>query len=252
MVCYLNFILKLPKFLTYKSFGERAVLVEWEAVIDEEILSDIVHFKNKIHPEFKELEECVIGYNSLTLIFKSAIFDFNAIRNKLERIYSLNNDCLEPRSVVWKIPVCYDTSYGLDIEEVSLTTKLSIEEIIKRHTEPQYLVYFIGFLPGFLYLGGLDTSIHINRKVTPRLKIPSGSVAIGGSQTGVYPMESPGGWNIIGRTPVPFFSAKEEVSCFASSGDRVQFYAITKEEFTLLENRVKVGEFEIESLIAND
>lgn len=132
-----------------------------------------------------------------------------------------------------EIPVCYGGAYGPDLETVAAHAGLLPEEVIRRHTAPEYRVYMLGFLPGFAYLGGLDETIACPRLQTPRTRIPAGSVGIAGSQTGIYPLVSPGGWQLIGRTPETLFSltAQGESRFLLSPGDRVRFFAVPPETF---------------------
>jgi KipI family sensor histidine kinase inhibitor len=135
------------------------------------------------------------------------------------------------------IPVCYDTSFGLDLKEVSGQTGLSAEEIIKIHTASLYRVFMLGFTPGFPYLGETDARISCSRKETPRQIVPEGSVGLAGRQTGIYPVASPGGWQIIGRTPLKIFNPGSENIFMIWPGDRVLFKSIDLKEFeTLLKN----------------
>ncbi len=131
-----------------------------------------------------------------------------------------------------RIPVCYGGEYGPDLPFVAQHAGLSEEEIVRRHSEREYLVYMLGFLPGFAYLGGMDGRIACPRLTAPRTHIPAGSVGIAGQQTGIYPIASPGGWQLIGRTPEPLFSLKEKDASFLlSAGDTVCFFPITPEEY---------------------
>ena len=164
--------------------------------------------------------------NSLLLNYDDE-FNFEEQLIFLKEIYKSKINRNTNTSKLWKVPVCYDASYGIDLNIISLEKNISPNEIIKRHSQTIYTVYFIGFLPGFLYLGGLDSSISFPRKETPRLKIEKGAVGIGGIQTGVYPNESPGGWNIIGNSPINFFDVHKSPPCFAKAGDKIQFYPIT-------------------------
>jgi inhibitor of KinA len=130
-----------------------------------------------------------------------------------------------------EIPVCYDISFGTDLPAIAQQKQISIEEIIQIHTSVQYHVYMIGFLPGFAYMGIVDERIAIPRLVQPRTNVAAGSVGIAGNQTGVYPLESPGGWNIIGRTPLTMFDANKESPCLLQPGNTIQFVSVTKEAF---------------------
>ncbi|ULC58474.1 5-oxoprolinase subunit PxpB [Flaviramulus sp. BrNp1-15] len=239
--------------LTYKPYGERAILVEWTQVIDGDILKDIINFKQKIkNSHIKSLVELKSAYNSLLIIYNKCVNDFEAETTIIDKIYSKEIDFYKTDSLLWRIPVCYHDEFGLDMELISKGKKLSKEDIIKLHTQAIYTVYFIGFLPGFLYLGGLDKTLHVSRKSTPRLQIEKGAVAIGGNQTGVYPNASPGGWNIIGNSPINFFDASKDQPCFAKSGDRIQFYPISLKEHHDIKTLVDAKVYQIESEVIDD
>jgi inhibitor of KinA len=138
------------------------------------------------------------------------------------------------RQRLTEIPVCYDAEFGLDLDRVAEHTKLSEREIIDLHSTREYRVACIGFVPGFTFLAGLPKNLTTPRRDVPRKEIPAGSVGIGGAQTGIYPLRSPGGWNLIGRTPLKLFDATKEPPTLLCPGDRVRFRAITREEFESL------------------
>lgn len=130
-----------------------------------------------------------------------------------------------------EIPVCYGGEYGPELEEIARRASMSIEQAIALHSEAEYRVHAIGFVPGFGYLGGLPRKLHTPRRPTPRASVPAGSVGIGGSQSGIYPFATPGGWNLIGRTPVRMFDSARPEPAVLHAGDRVRFRAISPEEF---------------------
>jgi inhibitor of KinA len=234
--------------ITYKPFGERAILVEWPAKIDETILKDIVRFKTAIQKNNIEvIIDLKSAYNSLLIVYNTVCRNFENEVNALNIIYKSGDLNYDSLSKLWKIPVCYDETFGIDLEVVSEENNLSKTDIIERHSQAIYTVYFIGFLPGFLYLGGLDESLHIPRKSTPRLKIEKGAVAIGGNQTGVYPNESPGGWNIIGNSPISFFNPKSKTPCFAKAGDKISFIPIALAEYNDIKILSEADVYQIES-----
>jgi inhibitor of KinA len=238
---------------TYKPFGAKAILIEWKAIIEEAILKDILDFKDKINSQKSESYlDYSIGYNSLTIIFKDIILDYNEEVEKLKLIYTLNSTIKTVQNFLWEIPVCYDLEFGIDLEEMSQSLNLEVSEIIKIHSESIYTVFFIGFLPGFLYLGGLNSQLFFDRKPNPRLNVEVGSVGIGGEQTGVYPVNSAGGWNIIGRTPINFFDLEASNPCFAKSGDKIKFSAITKTAFLELETLVSKKSYQLFKTVIND
>ena len=130
-----------------------------------------------------------------------------------------------------EVPVCYDAEFGVDLDRVAEHTKLSKREIMDLHSTREYRVACIGFVPGFTFLAGLPKSLATPRRDVPRKEIPAGSVGIGGAQTGIYPLRSPGGWNLIGRTPLKLFEPTKKPPTLLCPGDRVRFRAITREEF---------------------
>jgi len=136
---------------------------------------------------------------------------------------------IKPRTI--EIPVCYESIFAPDLEAVANHCGLSPNELIARHSKARYQVRCVGFTPGFPYLGGLPKELAMPRRPTPRTRVPAGSVAIGGSQTGIYSLSSPGGWNLIGRTPLHLFNPQRELPALLRIGDRVRFRAISAEQF---------------------
>lgn len=130
-----------------------------------------------------------------------------------------------------RIPVCYGGEFGPDLASVASYHQINVEEVIKQHCAPKYLVYMLGFAPGFPFLGGLPEGLATPRRESPRLKIAAGSVGIAGKQTGVYPLQSPGGWQIIGRTPIDLFTPDRESPTLLHAGDTIQFESITKDVY---------------------
>lgn len=239
--------------LTYKPYGEHSILIEWPSKIDETILKDIVRFKEAIGKKNIEvIVELRHAYNSLLVIYDTVCRNFEKEVLSLKKIYKSLNNKHDILSKLWKIPVCYDESFGIDLRHMSEEKNLPINEIIDKHSQAIYTVYFIGFLPGFLYLGGLDEHLYMPRKSTPRLKIEKGAVAIGGTQTGIYPSESPGGWNIIGNTPVSFFDPTKESPCFANAGDRIKFVPVSLKTYEDIKVLADADVYELESEVIHD
>ena len=237
---------------TYKPYGDSAILIDWHAEISISISNDILEFHKKIKDlKDKNIVEVIIGYSSLTIIFKKRITEYFKEVKSLKEVYNLKDISFKRTPFIWQIPVCYDVDFGKDLQEMSNITKLEISEIITLHSEKLYRVYFIGFLPGFCYLGGLNERLFLERKPNPRLHVAKGSVAIGGKQTGIYPAESAGGWNIIGKTPVDFFNVCLEHPCFVKAGDFIKFITVGKEEFFQIEKEVKDTSYEISKVLYN-
>lgn len=163
---------------------------------------------------------------------------FEKLRATLESVSArlVDSEPVSPMRTV-DIPVCYGGEYGPDLEHVARHTTLSVAEVTKAHEDADYLVHAIGFAPGFPYLGGLPQGLATPRRATPRPQVPAGAVGIGGAQTGVYPLATPGGWNLIGRTPLRLFDATRSEPALLRSGDRVKFRAITSREFVEIESR---------------
>ncbi|MDR3673569.1 MAG: 5-oxoprolinase subunit PxpB [Holophaga sp.] len=160
---------------------------------------------------------------------------YQALRDELVRLWRSAGAAAPaaPRQV--EIPVCYGLEYGPDLEAVADHCKLPAEAIVARHAGAEYRVYMLGFAPGFPYLGGLDPAIAAPRRETPRLKVPAGSVGIAGMQTGIYPLESPGGWQIIGRTPRRLFQPDREEPCLLRPGDRLRFVPVDREAYLAMD-----------------
>ncbi|OWY29590.1 5-oxoprolinase subunit PxpB [Herbaspirillum robiniae] len=169
-----------------------------------------------------EVGEVVPGMNNLTLITRRPVVDLDALARRIDQVWpKLSGAASEGRTV--EIPVVYGGAGGPDLDAVARHTKLSTDEVIRRHSAGEYVVYFIGFMPGFAYMGGLAPELATPRHTTPRMAIPAGSVGIGGEQTGIYPMASPGGWQLLGRTALPLFDPAQEPPTLLRPGDRVRF-----------------------------
>lgn len=176
------------------------------------------------------LIEIIPSYNSIFITYDIFKYDYEEIKQKLQDSIDLTKTDNEEEKIV-QIDVYYGTEVALDLESMSEKTSLSIEEIIKIHSNKLYDVYAIGFLPGFAYLASVDEKIAMPRLSSPRKVIPKGSVAIADTQTAVYPQNSPGGWNIIGRTTMELFDKKLDTLSPLSVGNKVKFNPISKEEF---------------------
>lgn len=238
--------------LDYKHYGERSILIEWPLIIDKKVLFDLLSFKSRIlDNNIESIVNINSAYSSLLVFYKNILYDFNEEVRILKSVYNQNKITTQLIFKKWKIPVCYDDKFGIDLELISSSKNISKTSIINHHAKVNYTVYFIGFLPGFLYLGGLEKELHFPRKETPRLKIEKGAVAIGGNQTGIYPNESPGGWNIIGNTPISFFNKTSENPCFAKPGDQIKFIPVSLGEYNKIKSLVEAGVYQMESEVVN-
>ena len=234
--------------LSIKPFGEKAVLVEWPNEIQETILQDILRFVDSFSKKYPTEWELVPAYNSITMVWSSSsAMDFDMAKATIMENHQSEQEQDNPKArFLWKLPVCYDVEFGIDIIETSKFLNLSMDELVAQHTSNEYLVYGIGFLPGFMYLGGLPDSLQLPRRKEPRLHVNKGSVGLAGRQTGIYPQDSPGGWNIIGNCPIPIFNANNENPCFVNVGDKIQFQSISKAEYDLRKIEREIGIYNIE------
>jgi inhibitor of KinA len=176
--------------------------------------------------------------------YASLLIDFDVLRLSHERLAAHVRQLIEadtgvehPRSRTVEIPVCYDAEFGTDLGDVAAHNKIAIDEVIRLHTSATYLVYFLGFSPGFAYMGGLPETLRTPRLATPRTRVAAGSVGIAGEQTGVYPIDSPGGWRLIGRTPELMFNASADQPTRLQPGDLVRFTEISRATFEQLSSQ---------------
>lgn len=231
-----------------KPMGDRAILIDFEPEIDEKSLEKLLNIKKIIENELlKEDIEVINTYHSLLIVYNYTIENIYDKVLALKGLISKANIGKKINSKIHYLPVCYEEEFGLDLELISRAKNLKISDIIELHTAPVYTVYFIGFLPGFLYLGGLDEKLQISRRSSPRMKVEKGAVGIGENQTGIYPKSSPGGWQIIGNSPVSFFDKNSNPPCVILPGDKVKFYAITKFQYWQISEEIKSGNFQLKT-----
>jgi len=217
--------------------GDAAVTVEFGNEISPEIGAMVRTFrKNAENSRIKGIIELIPTFRSVTVCYDPTIIKYAKLVKKLTALEPKGDIDAESGGRIFVIPVCYDGEYGADLDSVSQLTGLDREEIIKRHTAPDYQIYMLGFLPGFPYLGGLDKSIACPRLDSPRKEIPVGAVGIGGEQTGIYPLVSPGGWRLIGRTPVKVYDPNRAEPVLYAAGDYIRFKRIDEAEFTRIAN----------------
>lgn len=236
--------------LKYSRFNERSILIEWPSIIDKNVLESIINFKQQLKNKYsKQKVEVINTYNSILISYSFTIDNFNDEILTLKACFDATIVVENQPKRLWTIPVCYDPDFGPDLEDYAKAKQLSISEVIAQHASAIYTVYFIGFLPGFLYLGGLPKSLALDRKATPSLDIKKGAVAIGGQQTGIYPQNSPGGWHVIGNTPVPLFLPNEHPPSVFKAGDQLKFESISPEEYEQLSLAIKTSAYNLKSTI---
>jgi inhibitor of KinA len=229
--------------LHFGALGDRAVMITLGDSIDEathaRVRAACARIAQLAHPAITELvpayASVAVHYDPLQVLGvmdgrspHEAIVD--TLRGPLTDLRPARADA----AVTHEIPVCYGGELGPDLDDVARQHSLTSDEVIARHAERDYLVYMVGFVPGFAYLGGLAPELATPRRSEPRTRVPAGTVGIGGSQTGVYPMVSPGGWNLIGQTPARMFDPAREPATLLAMGDRVRFRSIDRQTFDTL------------------
>lgn len=229
-------------------FGERAILINWEPIIDEKLLDFIILTKKHIQKnKVKSIVEITNTYSSLLIKYTDSI---NNIYDEISTLKTLISEVevgFSSSKKIFHLPICYEHEFGLDLKEISATNQLEISEIIRLHSSKIYTLFFIGFLPGFLYLGGLDKSLFFPRKKSPRKRVEKGAVGIAGNQTGIYPQSSPGGWQIIGNCPLEMFEVRKKRPSIFSPGDKIKFHPVCREEHKNILHQVKTGKYQIKT-----
>jgi inhibitor of KinA len=217
----------------YRIMGDRALLVELgdgiSPLVNKKVRELFLCLKNN---RVEGVVETVPGYRSLLIVYDPLKITLSALKERLNKLHTTINRSEIPKPRTLEIPVVYGGEYGPDLDWVAEFHRVPPEEIIRLHTGTTYRVYMIGFTPGFAYMGQLPEAIITPRRETPRTAVPRGSVGIAQSQTGVYPVESPGGWQIIGRTTLRLFDPEKWPPTPLEMGDLVKFLSIKEEEMT--------------------
>ncbi|MGM0752151.1 MAG: 5-oxoprolinase subunit PxpB [Bacillota bacterium] len=231
-----------------RPLGDHAIVIQLGKSIQQEthemVKAVTTFFENRTIDWLVELipafTTVTLYYDPIKIIESHKPFQntlpYTIVCSEIEQMLSKLTTLEQSDARIVDIPVCYGGEFGPDLEEVANHNHMSTEEVIEKHTNGDYLVYMIGFAPGFPYIGGMSPEIATPRRESPRLKIPAGSVGIAGEQTGVYPIETPGGWQLIGRTPLKLFKPNDDDSpSLLKAGDRIRFTPISLEEYKALE-----------------
>lgn len=217
----------------YYPLGDSAIVMELGQSISESIRRHIVAIGSFLDEySFEGFIEYVPAFTSVTVFYDPLVTDYETVQALfVEMLAEIAGEVDDVESVIVDIPVLYGGPQGPDLSFVAAHTGLSEVEVVTLHSAAEYIVYMIGFAPGFPYLGGLNEKIASPRKEIPAIKIPAGSIGIAGIQTGIYPIETPGGWQIIGQTPLKLFDAERNPPALIKAGNRLRFVAITEDEF---------------------
>ena len=218
--------------MTISPAGDSALWVEFGNEISLSLNSRVHGLAGSLREKpLRGVVDMVPAYASLLVCYDPMVISGKKLSTALASRAKKDPGTGPGQGRVVGIPVCYGGDFAPDMDAVCAHTGFSREEVIARHTSPLYRIYMLGFLPGFPYLGGLDPALETPRLETPRTKIPAGSVGIGGAQTGIYPLESPGGWRIIGRTPLKPYDPDRAEPFLYRAGDSIRFYPVNRDEY---------------------
>ncbi|MCE5038216.1 5-oxoprolinase subunit PxpB [Staphylococcus auricularis] len=231
--------------MDFQVINEETIMIYFEDEIDPKTYDKVQLLVNYIHKQQHEaIVETVASYRAVMLIIDMAVSTPQTVLESLDITEAQLENMAEEKTSkrVIHLPVLYGDEYGPDIEAVAEHNQLSTDEVIRLHTENQYLIYMLGFMPGFPFLGGLDERLHTPRRSEPRTKLEAGSVGIANNQTGLYPSASPGGWQIIGRTPVKVLNMDQDPMVIYQPGDYIKFYEIDQETYDEIVSAQQNGE----------
>ena len=226
--------------------GDSSILIQFGNAIDPDINARIAATVQLMKEQHIEgVVDIIPAFCSLLINYDPRVISYEEMRTRMEKILSVEIAAGARKKKVFEIPVCYGGEFGPDLATIAEHAGLSEQEVIDIHTSTDYLIYMLGFLPGFTYLGGLDERIHTPRLANPRIRIPAGSVGIGGSQTGIYPMDSPGGWQLMGLTPVKTYDPDREVPILVEAGDYIRFVPVDRAEYERIKAEVEQGTYRV-------
>ena len=220
--------------------SEQSFLLDFGENIDIKTNNFVIFYSNLILESISldnhfEILNCIPSYNKILIHFNPNTKKKNEILNFLNSIF-LTPFKLSSSNKIIEIPICYEDEYSLDLEDISKQTNLSKKEIINLHLNTIFHVYMIGFMPGLPFMGDINTNLFVKRKLSPRINVPKGSVGIVNNLCVIYPNNSPGGWNIIGRTPIELFLKNNKYPTLLKPGNKVKFKFISKKDFELSKN----------------
>ena len=230
----------------FLSAGDTAMVVQFGQVIDRVLSDQVLALSRRIRAL------SIPGVVDLVPTFRSLLINYDPTQVRGADLQATLEGLLESGDTEaqavrqWSVPVCYDGEYAPDLQEVAQTAGLSADEVVQLHTDTQFHVYMIGFVPGYPYMGDLPKSLVLPRRSNPRTRVPPGSVAIASTMTAVYPIESPGGWHLIGATPIRLFDTRLEAPALFKPGDKGRFKPVAAAEYQRIREAVQADEYEVQ------
>lgn len=235
--------------IKYLPSGDKAVVMEFGDEISKEINYNIRNVIRLIsRAKIKGIIEVLPTYRSIMIMYDPLETGYLELIGKLDTLASRTAECDEEKIRIVEIPTLYGGEFGSDIDFVARHNNITVDEVIRIHTGTDYLVYMLGFIPGFAYLGGMSEKLATPRLPSPRAKIPAGSVGIAGKQTGMYPSEAPGGWQLIGKTPLQLYNPKKEPPVLLNAGDYVRYVSITKQEYFDIQKLMQEDNYKVNAI----
>ena len=225
--------------------GDSSLLIEFGNEISPEInrrIAAVVELMREQHIE--GVVDVIPAFCSLLVNYDPRVAGYEKMKTRLESLVRVDIKVGQTKRKIFEIPVLYGGEYGPDLASIADHAGISEDEVVLIHSSKDYLIYMLGFLPGFCYLGGLDERIHTPRLSNPRLRIRAGSVGIGGSQTGIYPLDSPGGWQLMGMTPIKTYDPEREIPILVEAGNYIRFVPIDEEQYKRIQAQVAEGSYQ--------
>ncbi|TMS59256.1 5-oxoprolinase subunit PxpB [Imbroritus primus] len=231
----------------FLSAGDTAIVVEFGDRIDRTLSDRVLQLGARVRAvEVPGVVETVPTYRSLMVHYDPLVTDSATLSEQITALLD-DNAASTGAGRLWRVPACYEPTHAPDIAEVAETKGLTVDEVIRLHTETQFHIYMIGFVPGYPYMGDLPEQLVLPRRADPRIRVPAGSIAIASTMTAIYPLESPGGWHLIGTTPIRLFDAAQPRPALFSPGDKVRFEPVTAAQFDDIRAATQAGTYQVPS-----
>lgn len=226
-------------------YGDRGVRIQFGETIHRQVNRKVQNYANLLkNYSIEGIEEWIPAYTTITITYHPDKTTYQKLEQELRNLQQLMDEEEIEGTRTITIPVCYEGAFAPDIEELAHHHQLTVKEVIRIHTEPEYYVYMMGFMPGFSYLGGLSRQIQMPRLDNPRKVVPAGSVGIADQQTGIYPLDSPGGWRIIGKTPIRLYDSMRDKPILIQAGDFLRFAPIDYTVYKSIQEEVEAGSYQ--------